>query len=198
MRAADIASVVGTDHDIGRRTSVIVGWPHPDGDAGQAGERFDAPDDLRRPILAFEQIEPRREVGDAQLGAARVGHDRLDDRRVAHVARLGLDQARDHNIAEALLFVVSEESREHRIGIEVGEAPPHDTGVAVDQRGRATVADQRQVKVLPFCLLRRVHVCLLRRVHAPSPRPANSASQSRTACGSGKAPIAPGRNRPTE
>ena len=78
----------------------------------------------------------------------RVGEHRLDDRGVAHVARLGLGKVGERDLAEAFLLVAGEQAREHRIGIEAGEAPPHDPGIAVDERGGAAVADQRQVEVL--------------------------------------------------
>ena len=164
--------------------------PHTDDDARQAGERLDAADDLRRPVLAFESNEPRREIANANLGAMSVGEDRLDDRGVAHIARLGLSKVGKRDLAEAFLFVVGEQAREHRIGIEIGEAPPHDSGVAVDERGGAGVADQRQVEVLVLGLQASLHARFL--------RSANSASQSRTARGSGKTPVAPGRRLPTE
>ena len=67
LRAADIANVVGADDDVLRRTPVVVRRPHADDDARQAGERLDAADDLRRPVLALEPLEARREIGNARL-----------------------------------------------------------------------------------------------------------------------------------
>jgi len=75
------------------------------------------------------------------------------------------------------------------IGIEMGIAPPYDPGVLIDKGRGATVSDQGQVEILFFCLRALGHAALPR---------ANSASQPRTACGAGNAPIAPGRERPTE
>ena len=39
-----------------------------------------------------------------------VGEDRLDDRRIADIARLGLNQPSEHDVAEALLLVAGEKT----------------------------------------------------------------------------------------
>ena len=189
MRSIQVADVILADDKIGCRSTVTVGWAHPDRDPRQAGDRFDAPYDLRGPVYALEALEIRSEIGDADLAAIGVGQDRLDDRRVAHILRLGLDQVRERDIAEPFLLVAGQQPREDRIGIEVGIAPPHDPSVLIDKRRRAAVANQGQVEILFFCLRALGHAVLPR---------ANSASQPRTACGAGNAPIAPGRERPTE
>ena len=94
LRAADVADVIGADDDVRRRASVIVGRPHADGDARQAGERFDAADDLRRPDTRVRiDRSAARNRRRAALAPLRVGQDRLDDRRIAHVARLASRQA---------------------------------------------------------------------------------------------------------
>ena len=189
MPPVQVADVIGADDKIGRRFTVAVGWAHPDCDPRQARDWFDAPNDLRRPVDALEAFEIRSEIGDADLAAIRVGQDRLDDRGVAHVLRLSLDQVRKRDIAEPLLLVAGQQPREDRIGIEVGIAPPDDPGVLIDKGCGATVSDQGEVEILLFCLRALGH--------APLPR-ANSASHPRTACGAENEPIAPGRRRPTE
>ena len=188
--AADVADVIGADDDVGRRAAVGVGRPDADGDARQAGDRLDAPDDLRRPVAALETIEARREIGDAQLRPLVVGEDGLDDRGVAHIVGLGLDQPGQHDVAEPLLLVARQEARKDRIGIEVRKAPPDDARVAVDERRGAAVADQREIEVL----LARLP---LRSRQAPL-LSANFASHARTSPGLANTPLAPGRGRPTE
>src|ERR1700722_10611485 len=78
-----VADVIRADDKIGCRPTVTVGWAHPDRDPRQAGDRFDAPYDLRGPVYALEALEIRSEIGDADLAAIGVGQNRLDDRRVA-------------------------------------------------------------------------------------------------------------------
>src|SRR6185312_12953424 len=190
LSAADVANMIGADDHIGRRTSVIVRRPDANSDARQAGERFDPPDDLRRPILAFKSLEPRPEIGNAHFGAMRVGQNGLDDGRIALVARTGLHDIRERDLAEPNLLVVGQQPRKNRIGIEIRETPPHDARIAVDEGGGAGVADQRQIEILAFRMTAPRH--------APSSRPAYSASQSRTALGCVNVPMAPGRLLPTE
>ena len=94
MRAADIADMVGADDGVGGSAAVVVGRAHADGDARQARHRLDAPNDLRRTESALEPVEARREIGDATACAVDVGQDRLDDRGVAQIARLGFAPGR--------------------------------------------------------------------------------------------------------
>ena len=56
------------------------------------------------------RMEPRREIGNAHFGAMDVGQDRLDDRGVAHIARLGLRQVGERDLAEPFLLVVGEQA----------------------------------------------------------------------------------------
>ena len=89
-----------------------------------------------------------------------------------------------------VFFIPGQEARKDRIGIEVGETPPHDAGVAVDQRRGAAIADQRQVEIL------RAGVAL--RDHTSSPDAAKSANPSRASPGSTNTPFARGLLRPTK
>ena len=182
--------MIGADDDVRRRAPVVVRRPDANGDARQASERFDATDDLRRPIFAFEALEPWRKIGNAHLGALRVGQDRLDDGGVTLVARVGLDHIRERHLAEPFVFVVGQQPRKYRIGIEIRETPPHDACVAVDEGGGAGVADHRQIQVLALRLTAPRH--------AASSRSAYSASQSRTALGWENVATAPARRLPTE
>jgi hypothetical protein len=116
LRAADVADVIGADDDVLRRPAVVVRRPHADGDARQAGERLDAADDLRRPVLAFVAIEPRREIANADFSAMNVGEDRLDDRGVAHIARLGF--ARSASATSQKPFSSSPASKRENTGSE--------------------------------------------------------------------------------
>ena len=105
-------------------------------------------------------------------------------------ASFGLDHIREYDFAEPLVFVGGEQPREYWIGIEIGETPPRDTRVAVDEGGGARVADYRQIQVLA---LRLTAPC-----HTPSSRSTYSASQPRTALGCENVAIAPRRRGPTE
>src|SRR3984957_11905947 len=182
--------MIGADDEIGGRTTVIMGWAHPDRDPRQAGDWFNAPDDLRWSVNSLEPLEIWREIGGPHFRAIRVGHDRLDDRRVAHVLRLGFDEVRERDVAKSFLLIASQQPRKYGIGIKMRITPPHDASVLIHERRRAAVADQRQIEILLFGLTALGHALL--------PRAANSASHSRTASGSENALIAPGRGRPTE
>ncbi len=188
--AADVADVIGADDHVGRGTAVSMGRANPNGEARQTGDRLDAPDDLRRPIASLEPIEARREIGHVQPRPFLVGEDGFDDRRVARIARLGLDEPGERDVAEPFFLVPSQQTRKNGIGIEVGKAPPDDPGVAVDQSRGAAVADQCKIEVLLARLpLRHRHSTLLS---------ANSASHARTSLGRANMARAPGRSRPTE
>ena len=100
--------MIGADDKIGGRVAVIVGWAHPDRNARQAGDRFDAPNDLRRSVYALEALKIRSKIGDTHLSAICIGQDRLDDRGVPHVLRLSLDQVRKRDIAETFFLVAGQ------------------------------------------------------------------------------------------
>ena len=112
---------------------------------GNPLERLDPTDDLRRPVDAAEQLEARREIGDAHLRAARIGHRRLDHRGVAQILRLDLDEVGERHFAEPFLFVSRQQAGEYRIGIEARKAPPDDARAPVDKSGGLAIADQRVI-----------------------------------------------------
>src|SRR5690606_13721159 len=138
--------------------AVVVGGPHPQPDARQAGQRFDPAHDRGGPEVTAELLEARREVGDAQRIAVPVAQHRLDDGGVASIARAALDHALEGDLAEALFLVAGEQVAEDRVAVEARRAPPDDAAERIDQRRDAAVADQAQVERLVVgAAKRRVH-----------------------------------------
>ena len=143
--AADVADVMRADADLADPFAVVEGRPHLDRDSRQAGDRLDAPHDLRRTVGAAVEIEARREIDDAHLPAARIDENCLDDGGVAQVLRLDLDKVGERHFAKPLLFVSRQQAGEHRIGIEARKAPPNDAPAPVDESGGLAIADQREI-----------------------------------------------------
>ena len=106
--ADPIADVVAAGRSLRHRLAVVVGRPHANGDARQAGHRLDDANDLRRAEHAAEVLKARREIGDADLAAVPVGQRRDDDRGVALILRLVIDHAVQHDVGESLLLVARE------------------------------------------------------------------------------------------
>ena len=188
--AAEIADVIGAEHRFVGLLPIVARRPHADGDARQARQRLNAPDDLRRTENALEALEARREVGDAQHRAAFVGHDRLDDCGIANIVRFAARHVRHHDVREALLFVAGQQAGKHRIAVKSRKAPPDDARLAIHERRDPTIAYERKVEVLLFGL-----------GDCRQPRflkPANSLSHARTSAGPAKAHTAPARWPATE
>jgi hypothetical protein len=73
-------------------------------------------------------------------------HHRLDDGGIADVVGRGFGQVLKDHVGEALVLVAGEQAAEHRIGVETRKAPPDDPRTGIDQRGRAAIADYREIQ----------------------------------------------------
>src|SRR6185312_16438528 len=110
----------------------------------------DAAHQHHRAERAAVMLEPRREIGDLDRAALRVGQSRDEHGRVVLVALLdaGLIEDLDGEEAHVLAFAgaVLEQRAEHRIAVEAGEAGPVDLAPLVDERADRPVADQREIE----------------------------------------------------
>jgi hypothetical protein len=98
-------------------------------------KRFDEAHDHRRPEHPAARPESRAEVHDAQLVAARVRHDGLEDRAVAQVTLLRLDtidQLERERSVERIWRVGFQQRAEHRVGVHAGQAAPDDGCIGRD------------------------------------------------------------------
>ena len=132
LRSTGVAHVVGTERTRGAGPAIVERRPHPDLDAGHARHRLDAPEDLRRIEDALKALEAGREIGDADLVAGAVANGGLQNRGVAQIGRLRDHCVLDLDVAETLVFVARQQPGKQRVGIEAGEAPPHDPAVPVE------------------------------------------------------------------
>jgi hypothetical protein len=140
------AHVIAVDRFEYHRGAVIAGRTHPDGDAGQAGDRLDDPHQLRWAKDAVVFAKPRREIGNPDRCALFVRQDRGDDRGVAHIFGGKVDHALEHDIAETLLLAARQQAGKDGIAVESRIAPPHDPRRRIHQRCRASVADDREIE----------------------------------------------------
>src|SRR5262249_27156016 len=92
----------------------------------------------------------------------------------------------EHDVAKSLLLVAGEQTAEDRIAVEAGIAPPNQTRGRIDERGRASVADDGKIKPV---VGHEVANASLRET---------CASQRRTSAGCPKRASTPGTLRPTE
>ncbi len=126
---AHIADVVRADRILGYGATVVVGWTHADRNIGKAGDRLDAPNDLRWPEDAPVMREAWCEIRDAHLAASSIGHDRLDQCGVANIGCLRVHAVGQNDVAEAFFLVPGQKTRKDWIGIKSRKAPPHEVGL---------------------------------------------------------------------
>ncbi len=103
---------------------------------------------------APELMEARREIRDPHRIAVAVGQHRRDDGRIAQILGMDVDHVLEHDVGEALFLGPRQQAGEQRVTVEAREAPPDDARRRIDQRGRAPVADHRQIEpeILRGCL----------------------------------------------
>ena len=142
----DVADVVAADGMLGEGMPIIVRGAKANGDAGQAGHRFDHPDELRRPKHAAELPVTGREIGDADGAAVAVGQNGRYHRGIAQILRLEIGHVVEDDVGKSLLVVAREQTTEDRVAIEARITPPYQTRRGIDERSRAPVADDGKIE----------------------------------------------------
>src|SRR5262249_43583617 len=156
------------------------------GEARHPRHGLDQADELRRPEDAAELPEARRKIGNAHSAALPIGEDRRHHRGIAKVFGLEIGHIVEHDIRKSLLVVAGQQTAEDRIAVEAGIAPPDQTRGGIDERGRASVADDGKIKPV---VRHGVANASLREI---------CSSQRRTSAGCPKRASTPGTLRPTE
>ena len=118
-----------------------------DGDARQAGDRLDDPDQLRRPEHAAE-LPVSAGAKSVMRTAPPLRSVRTvdDDRGVAQIFRLEIGHVVEHDVGKSLLLVAREQAAEDRVAVKARIAPPHQTRRGIDERSRAPVADDGKIE----------------------------------------------------
>ena len=141
-----IADMIAAERTIRNRLAVIVGRPHSNGDARQAGNRLDDAKDLRRPKHAAELAKAGSEIGDLDLAAVTVGEHGAYDRAVADIFGSVFHHVLEHDVGKSFLLLSRHQPAEDRIAVEARIAPPYDPRARIDQGGQPAVADDPQIE----------------------------------------------------
>src|SRR5690606_12944239 len=132
---------------IGNACAPVGQRPRPHHDARAAGQWPYLPDQADGTVEAIVAAPARGEVQHFHHAAVPVAQQRAQDRGVGQVTLLAVGEIfhLDREVT-ALLLVGAQQCAERGIAVECGQAAPHHACARVDQRAKAAVADNAQVK----------------------------------------------------